>query len=109
MDTREPIEQVIARATAPDSLYWLMRDLGDVDPAVPQMIEVRIDMDLHVAETFRPPGWTVDRIDPSGIVYIRRVQALTDEAVISMFAEVLHLARACNGTFFSWVHGDLLD
>lgn len=109
MDAREPIEQVIARATAPDSLYWLMRDLEDVDPAVPQLIEVRIDMDLPVAETFSPPGWTVDRIDARGIVYIRRVQALTDEAVIAMLGEALRLARACNGTFFSWVHGDLLD
>lgn len=44
------------------------------------------------------------------MIYIRRFQPLTDEALKAMFVEVLALADAHHGRFHSWLHGsDLSD
>lgn len=76
---------------------------------VEQLVEVRIDLDPAVADTFGAPGWSVYRIDPQGMIYLRRRQPLTDEALRPMFAEVLTLAHVHNGQFWSWMHGSALD
>lgn len=109
-DKRDQLEVVIARATAPDSPYWSCRDLEGEDPEVAQLVETRLNMSPETLVTFSPPpGWTIHETDPDGIVYLRRRQPLTDDAVRSMIAEMITAARACDGQFWSWLHGDALD
>ncbi len=107
---RDPLEVVIARSTAEDSLYWHGRDLDGADPEIEQLIETRLNMSPERLATFSPPpGWTIHETDPDGIVYMRRRQALTDDAVKGMITQMITVAYACDGQFWSWLHGSALD
>jgi hypothetical protein len=107
---RDLLEVVIARSTAADSLYWSFRDLEGADPEIEQLVEARLNMSPEKLATFSPPpSWTVQETDPDGIVYMRRWQALTDDAVKGMITEMISMAYACDGQFWSWLHGSALD
>jgi hypothetical protein len=109
-EVADPLEVVIARATAADSAYWSFRDLEGADPAIEQLVEVRLNMSPHRLAGFSPGrGWTIHETDPDGIVYMRRRQALTDDAVRAMITEMITLAHACDGQFWSWMHGSKLN
>lgn len=105
-------EAAVARVCSPDSIYWLFRQGVEADFPDEQEVEVRVDLDPESIATFVAPfRWRVAHTKRSdGIVYMRRTQPLTDEALKAMFVEVLNLAEALNGRFHSWLHGsDLSD
>jgi hypothetical protein len=107
---RDPLEVIIARATAPDSPYWSFRNLEGAEFEMEQLVETRLNMSPAMLTAFLPaPGWTIHEVDPDGIVYLRRRQPLTDDAVRAMITEMITMARAYDGQFWSWLHGDALD
>jgi hypothetical protein len=109
-EAADPLEVVIGRATAADSPYWSFRDLEGADPALEQLVEVRLNVPPQRLASFSPgPGWTIHETDPDGIVHMRRRQALTDDAVRAMIVEMIALAGAYDGRFWSWLHGSALD
>jgi len=110
MEGRDPLDVVIARAIREDSVYWYSRDLQGTDPNNDQLVEARLNIRPEKLATFSsPPTWRIHRIDPDGIVYLRRSQPLTDAAITAMITEMISLAYASDGQFWSWIHGDLTD
>lgn len=106
------LKAAVARACSPNSVYWLFRQGNEADFAKEQEVEVRVDVDPQRVATFdEPVGWRVAHTKPDdGIIYMRRILPLTDDALEAMFAEMLALAEAHNGRFHSWLHGsDLSD
>ncbi|MFT3728891.1 MAG: hypothetical protein QM759_13795 [Terricaulis sp.] len=101
-----------ARACSPDSLYWAFRHEDGLNLQDEHEIEVRLDIDPQSLPDFLvPPGWSIAHTKPEdGIVFLRRMQPLSDEALKAMFAEILALAVRHQGRFQSWAHGsDLRD
>lgn len=112
MAASDRLKAAVARVCSPDSIYWLSRQGDEADFQDEQEVEVRVDVNPQSVATFvAPVGWRVAHTKPEdGMVYMRRTQPLTDEALRAMFAEVLTLADAHNGRFHSWLHGsDLSD
>ncbi|HEX3943291.1 MAG TPA: hypothetical protein VHW69_04320 [Rhizomicrobium sp.] len=106
------LKAAIARVCSPDSHYWAFRRDEEIDFAKNYEIEVRLDIDPQTASAFvAPPNWRVAHTKPDvGMVFLRRHQPLTDDALKAMFAEVLSLAIDRNGRFHSWMHApDLPD
>ena len=112
MAASDRLKAAVARVCSPDSIYWLSRQGDEANFQDEQEVEVRVDIDpQHVATFVAPSGWRVAHTKrDDGMIYIRRFQPLTDEALKAMFVEVLALADAHNGRFHSWLHGsDLSD
>jgi hypothetical protein len=106
------LKAAVARACSPDSYYWASRQDDGIDFAKSYEIEVRLDVDPRTASTFAAPSrWRLAHTKPDdGMVFLRRNQPLTDDALKAMFAEVLALAIERNGRFHSWIHApDLSD
>jgi hypothetical protein len=106
------LEAAVKRVCSPDSIYWLSRRGDEVNLQDEHEVEVRLDVDPQSIAAFAAPvGWRIAHTKPDdGMVFLRRAQPLTDEALKAMFVEVLTLADANNGRFHSWLHGsDLRD
>ena len=106
------LKAAVARVCSPDSHYWACRRDDEIDFAKNYEVEVRLNVDPKAASTFVAPlGWRVAHSKPDdGMVFLRRNQSLTDDALKAMFREVLALAIECNGRFHSWMHApDLPD
>ena len=105
-----PLAAAVKRVCSPDSVYWAFRQGDEATFQDEQEVEVRLDIDPQNIATFvAPAGWRVAHVKPiDGMLFLRRVQSLTDEALKAMFAEVLTLAIANNGRFHSWLHGSEL-
>jgi hypothetical protein len=102
----ERLKAAVARVCSPDSYYWLSRQADGLNLHEDHEVEVRLDIDPQRVPTFvAPPGWQMAHTKPAdGMVFLRRIQPLTDEALKAMFEEVLALAVAHNGRFHSWMH-----
>jgi hypothetical protein len=95
----------IDRACRPASRYWLhLHKLPD--PEANHEIEIRIDVPLHIVSNLTEiPPWRVVRTRPdTGLVFLRRFQPLTHEAVKAMIADAITLAYRYGGQFHSWTH-----
>jgi len=99
------LKAAVARVCSPDSHYWASRDNG-IDVVKACEIEVRLDIDPRTASSFvAPSGWRLAHSKPEdGMVFLRRTQQLTDDALKTMFAEVLGIAIERNARFHSWMH-----
>ncbi len=102
----ERLEAAVARVCSPESWYWLSRQADGLNLHEDHEVEVRLDIDPQSIPAFvAPSGWQVAHTKPDdGMVFLRRFQPLTDDALKAMFAEVLALAVAHNGRFHSWMH-----
>jgi hypothetical protein len=100
------LKAAVARVCSPDSHYWASRRDDEIEFAKNYEIEVRLDVDPLTASTFvAPSGWRVAHIkSDDGMVFLRRNQPLTDDALKAMFTQVLALAIEYNGRFHSWMH-----
>lgn len=111
-DDGEPDDQedlpawVSERGTNRNTYFWWARRPEGITLADRHEIEVRIDLESERIAAFVPPsGWRVahKKID-EGMVFMRRFQPLTDEAVEAMLIEVSTLAFRLKGRFHSWMH-----
>jgi hypothetical protein len=102
----ERLKAAVARVCSPDSYYWLSRQADGLNLDEDHEVEVRVDIDPQGVPSFvAPSGWQIAHTkQDDGMVFLRRFQPLTDEALKAMFAEVLVLAIAHNGRFHSWMH-----
>jgi hypothetical protein len=100
------VDAAIARASAPGSRYWLHLHRKGLDLTKEHEVEVRIDAPAEVLDMIAEvPGWSVAKVKAQqGMLFLRRRQALTDDAVQSMFAELITLAHQHSGRFHSWMH-----
>ncbi|HTU00096.1 MAG TPA: hypothetical protein VMF58_18745 [Rhizomicrobium sp.] len=111
MSERDPqtagvkLQAAITRMCSPDSFYWSCRDAEGLNLDESHEVETRLDIDPQRISTFAAPaGWKIVHTKPNGMVFMRRKQPLTDEAVRGMFVEMLTIAVAHDGQFYSWMH-----
>ncbi|MGV3457155.1 hypothetical protein [Sphingomonas sp.] len=89
------------------SLYWAFYDLDHVTGE--ELVEVRFDGMADSDPTFiAPPGWQIDRIERDSVIFVRRYQAVSRDAVAIMLEEMLQHAATHRYRFHSWLHGSAL-
>jgi hypothetical protein len=95
----------IERACRGSSRYWLHLHRPR-NASSDYEIEIRIDVPLGVAASITDvPHWRVAKVKPEvGMVFLRRFQPLTRDAVRGMIAEAVTLAFQYGGRFHSWTH-----
>jgi hypothetical protein len=101
----------IQRACSPSSHYWLHLHTPD-DAELDHEVEIRIDIPVDVVfSSADAPQWRLAASKPKlGMVFLRRFQPLTRDAIGGMIAEAVTLAFKYGGRFHSWTHDrHLLD
>ena len=100
------LDQAIARVCRKDFYYWLFRHLSAAERKEPREVEVRIDLPVEsIGDVAAVPGWRIAHVKPDdGMLFLRRIQRLTDKEVRAMFVEVLTFAHNHSGRFHSWTH-----
>src|SRR5271170_3970752 len=104
-ETPTDLAAAIQRALRPDSYYWLFLHEPD-HPELDHEIETRIDIPPDVSfglEEF--PGWHLAASKPERVMmFLRRFQPLTREAVGALIVEATTMAYRFRGKFHSWTH-----
>jgi hypothetical protein len=101
----------IERACRPRSRFWV--HLGRPRNArLVQEVEIRIDVPVDVARAITDiVGWRIAETRPEvGMLFLRRLQPLTRDAVKTLIVDAITLAYEYGGQFHSWTHErELLD
>lgn len=116
LDQDDPLKSpalvaAIERACRSSSRYWLhLHRPGNA--WLDHEVEIRIDVPPGVAASIAAvPDWRVAKVKADdGMLFLRRAQPLTRDAVRVLIADAVTLAHKFGGKFHSWTHErELLD
>jgi hypothetical protein len=99
------LTEAIERACRAGSRFWL--HLGRPrNVKLVQEVEIRIDVPVDIARTVTEiGGWRIAEVRPEvGMLFLRRLQPLTRDAVRTLIVDAITLAYEYGGQFHSWTH-----
>ena len=106
-------ETTLARVLDPAGIYWSYAGEDDYDPAIDQLVQLRIDVPVsdvgHAVAQMEQNGWQLaeqpdDPEDPQQRLFFRRHQNLLTDTKIAMLTDALRVVFPIKGArLWTWV------